>query len=159
SALQTPSGDVHAIHPQTGEVVSIRFEDGRNKHTLAGDIPMARMQEIIDQPNKRTNRENRLLQDMAGSQAASTGGQLSKEATDNYGELVREASEKGLWVTDERGVTKIYYRFDSPIGIEIGNPPKVTNWVRIDTAPGANNGLQGAHVIPVTPPAHIQRQF
>ncbi|MEO1337734.1 MAG: hypothetical protein AAFV29_18970, partial [Myxococcota bacterium] len=159
NVLHTPSGNVHAIHPQTGEVVPIRFEDGRNKHTLAGDLSMARMQKIVGQTDDRTSRENRLLQEMAGPRAASTGGQLSKEATENYGALVQEAAENGLWVKDDKGVTKLYYRFDSPIGIEIGNPPKVTNWVRIDTAPGAGNSLQGAHVIPVTPPPHIQRQL
>ncbi len=159
---QTPSGTVHVLSPE-GRVFQVNYEDGRHKHTRGSNITQERYEQLLAGA-PATAQEQNVLRDLSGPNAERTGGQLTREAADNYHELVREALEQGLWVTDPSGATKIYHRFDQPVGVEIGDPPRLTNWVRIDTSIGdaSNPGpgmLNGVHIIPVTPDPRIQSQY
>lgn len=157
--LDTPEGTVHAIRPD-GEVVTVNYEDHRHKHTRAANHTLERLEEIAQADPKTLRGGEEGLRKKLQSGDVQFGGQLSREAAGRYHDLLREALENGLWVKQESGVTKIYYQFEEPVGIELGSSsPQVTRWVRIDTSPGADGALSAAHIIPMTPPPSIQKEY
>jgi hypothetical protein len=129
----TPSGKLTPnAGPFKGKQVS--YEDGRTKHTKFANFTIDELEAAMKRPPKKG-----ALSNFAASKGnVNFGGQLSKEATDQYEKLVRDALEKGKEVAG-----KFYYKADFDIGIDI-KTGKRTPFYRVDGVP------TGAHVIPLS---------
>lgn len=129
----TPSG---TLTPSEGQYAGrqVSYNDPRNKHTKVANHSL---RELID-ALKRGSKNTRLRRFIEAVKRRDTGygAQLSREATDHYETLVRDALEKG---TEKSG--KFYHRAETPIGIDVMTG-RATSYYRLDGAP------HGAHIIP-----------
>jgi hypothetical protein len=129
----TPSGPVTPnAGPFKGKQVT--YGDGRNKHTKFANYTIDELEGAMRKPPQK----GALARFAQAKGDPKFGGQLSKEATDQYKKLVQDALEKG---TERAG--KFYYKADFDVGIDILTG-KRTPFYRLDGAPN------GAHVIPVS---------
>jgi hypothetical protein len=129
----TPSGKV-TPNAGTYKGKQVSYEDGRNKHTKFANFTIDELEEAMKRPPKK----GALAKFAEAKGDAKFGGQLSKEATDQYEKLMRDALEKG---TERAG--KFYYKAEFDVGIDIMTG-KRTPFYRVDGAPN------GAHIIPVS---------
>jgi hypothetical protein len=131
----TPSG---TVTPTSGSHAGQRvtYGDPRHKHTKVADHTLAEMEEALRNPPKRGPLA-RFVQAVKNKDKT-YGGQLSKEATDRYEELVRD----GLNLGKERA-GKSYHTASYNIGIDI-ETGRATPLYRLDGAPN------GAHIIPIS---------
>jgi hypothetical protein len=129
----TPSGK---LTPNAGPFKGkqVTYEDGRNKHTKFANFTIDELAEAMRKPPKK----GALSKFAEAKGDAKFGGQLSKEATDQYEKLMRDALEKG---TERAG--KFYFKADFDVGIDIMTG-KRTPFYRVDGMPN------GGHIIPVS---------
>ncbi len=109
----TPGGSVTpSSGPDAGR--SVNYGDSRGKHTKVADHPLSEMKQAIANPSSAPA-DLKDMQSNIGNPGY--GSQLSKEATDNYGALVKDALENGTRVSP----SQIDHVASSEIGINIMN--------------------------------------
>lgn len=136
---ETPSGTiVPARGPFAGK--EVRYGDPRSKHTRVASKTLEQMRRALAKPRKAKGVLKRFVARIARGDTE-YGSQLSKEATDRYEALVRDAVENGRYRSG-----KFHRTADDFIGIDV-ETGQATKRYRVDLSSSGH----GAHVLPVAP--------
>jgi hypothetical protein len=134
----TPSGSVTpASGPEAGRPNS--FGDNRHKHTKTGNESLADMKSAVaSRPTTPGSLQE--LHDAAAHSNKAWGSQLSKEATDRYADLVKNALENGV----RKSATWYDHTASFEVGIDVVTKSATRNYrMFFDAAKG------GWHLFPV----------
>jgi hypothetical protein len=131
----TPSGTVTPSKgPDAGR--SISYGDSRAKHTKVANYTIQEMKDAMTNPSSAPA-DLQTMQRKVGD--ATYGSQLSKEATDNYAALVKDALENGARIS----TTRIDHTAANEIGINIINGQATKSYTMF-----FSNAYGGWHVFP-----------
>jgi len=134
----TPTGTVRPTAGKfKGQKVTYGDDRGRGKHTKVANYTLDELKEALRQPNRPKNKLLDEFIEAVRKRNTDYGSQLSKEATDRYEQLVKQALESGI---EKDG--KLYVRDSIELGIDVktGKPTHVYGLV------GAPDE---AHIFPV----------